>query len=423
VNRLVLLCFILLAACGKKADKDTGGSGAATDKAVDKVVDKANEAADKATDMAGKATDMANKAVDKAADMAGKAADKVKAVAATGAALTADEYEKLVLGLSSCQLKGYSIDSKCDAAVALQDRLKNSKTNLRDLLGGSAKLGQKLISNEAPAVRVKAAQLMASFTGTTADSQNTIVEAAAKEKDPQVLQAFIRTVSNDGAKNPKVGEMLLAAADHADTDVRLQAVYALSSSWNRDLTKGAEKLAAMADKDADGKVRQAACKYGGKLGNKVMLPVIKKLTAKPDADLDLYSACMQGLGEMFHQYPFYETTDKNAYDLFLQRLSARPRGKGKPPWLALGLFQYTNSETNDKLKAWKAKATWFKPAAVRKVLGSIVTDKDADYLARTSSVDSLVGLSASKAELEGLKKKVEDTQVIRKLDEAIAKSK
>ncbi|MEO8705116.1 MAG: HEAT repeat domain-containing protein, partial [Kofleriaceae bacterium] len=265
-----------------------------------------------------------------------KVTTAVDRVGGTKAALTAEAYEKLVVGLEGCKLAGYEIDNKCPAKLALDAAMKDTTTNLKDVFGMNGQIGQKLITHASPAVRVKAAQMMASFTGTAGASQDAIAAAFEKETDPGVLQAFIRTVSNDGAKNPKVSAMLLAAANHADTGVRLQAIYALSSSWNREMAGAAEKLAYLADKDLEPKVRAAACEYGGKHGAAVMLPVLEKLTAKSD-DKELYSACMTGIGYMFHQYPFFETTNEGAYKLFLKRLNATPRSEAQPPWGVMSL--------------------------------------------------------------------------------------
>lgn len=343
----------------------------------------------------------------------------------TKPALTLEQYEKLVLGLADCKLVGYEIDGKCAGVKALQDAMKETTTPVKDMLGMTSKLGEKLITHSAPAVRVKAANLMSSITGTASSSQDIVVAAAAKEKDPQVLQAFIRTVWNDGAKNPKVATFLLSSTDHADKDVRLQAVYALSSSWNKDMKGGPEKLAKVAQSDKELKVRQAACEYGGKLGNKAILPVIEKYTAKEDKEM--YGACMKGLIEMFFQYPFYETTNEAAYKLFLKRVTS-VHGPDAPPWTVMGEFKKYGDDKNEKLKVWKQKATWFKPADVKKALMSVVADKKTNWMARTGAIESLEGLGATKAELEGLKKGYDekdfnDKNVLKKLDEAIGKAK
>lgn len=340
-------------------------------------------------------------------------------------ALTLEQYEKLVLGLADCKLKGYSIDSACPGAKAMADALSGTHTPLKDMAGMSASLGQKLIGHASPAVRVKAAQLMSSVFGTQSKSQDVVVDAAAKEKDPQVLQAFIRVVANDGAKNPKVAAMLIGAADHADVDVRLQAVYAISSGWNTEMKGGPEKLAKLTEKDADPKVREAACEYGGKLGHKAMLPVIEKLTAK--ADDKMYAPCMKGLVAMFHQYPLYPTDNQAAYKLFLKRINAKPRTEAGPPWQIMDAFRYAGDAKNEKLAAWKKKATWFKAADVKKALTDVIADKQSNWMARTSAIESLLGLGVTKAELEPLIKLYDpanhkEQTVHKKLTEAAAKA-
>ncbi len=345
----------------------------------------------------------------------------------TKPALTAEQYEKLILGLADCKLNGYDIDSKCAGIKALQDAQRETTTPVKDMMGLNQKLGEKFLSHASPAIRVKAAQLMGGLMGTATTGQDAIVAAAAKEKDNQVLQAFIRTVWNDGAKNPKVAKFLLQMTDHADKDVRLQAVYALSSSWNREMKGGAEKLAKVAQADKEAKVRAAACEYGGKLGNKAMLAVLDKLTSKPD-DKDIYSSCMKGIVAMFFQYPFFETTSQEAYKLFLKRLNATPRSADAPPWTVMGEFAKYGDAKNEKLAAWKKKAPWFKDAEMRKALSAVVADKKTNWMARTGAIESLIALGATKADFEALKKgydekNFDDKNVLKKLDEAIGKAK
>jgi hypothetical protein len=345
----------------------------------------------------------------------------------TKPALTQEQYEKLVLAYTDCKLNGYEIDGKCPAVKALQDAQRDTTTPIKDMLGMSAKLGEKLIVHPSPAVRVKAAQLMGSLTGTATSSQDVVVAAAEKEKDPQVLQAFIRTVWNDGAKNPKVAAFLIKMADHAEKDVRLQAVYALSSSWNKDMKGGPEKLAKVAQNDKEPKVRQAACEYGGKLGHKAMIAVLDKFTNKAD-DKDMYAACMKGIVAMFFQYPFYETTSQEAYKLFIKRLGMTPRNVDSPPWTVMSEFEKYGDEKNEKLAAWKKKATWFKEAEMRKALSAIVADKKTNWMARTGAVKSLIALGATKAELETLlkgydEKNFDDKHVHKAITEAITKGK
>ncbi|MFN0253111.1 MAG: HEAT repeat domain-containing protein [Kofleriaceae bacterium] len=341
-------------------------------------------------------------------------------------ALTQEAYEKLVLGLADCKLKGYSIEAACPGLKAMQEAMRSTTTAAKDLFGMNAAIGAKLIGHTSPAVRVKAAELMGSIIGTQTTNQDTVAAAGAKEKDPQVLQAFIRVVANSGGKNPKVAAFLLSSADHADKAVRMQAVYAIASSWNKGMKGGVEKLAAMTDKDADAKVREAACQWGGELGDKKMLPALTKHTAKTDSK-DMYTACMAGLGAMFHHYPLYGTDNQAAYKLFLDRIQATPRSEHAPPWTVMSLFRYAGDPKNDKLAAWKRRATWFKPADVKRALSVVIADKASNWMARTAALESFAALGANKAELEALKKGYDatvayDSHVLKKIDELAAKA-
>lgn len=341
-------------------------------------------------------------------------------------ALTQEQYKKLILGLEPCKVIGYSINGTCQGVKDLSEAMRNSTTAVKDLAGMNAALGRELISHPAPAVRVKAGNLMGGLLGTSDASEEVITAAAEKEADPGVLQAFIRVVANSGAKNKKVAAMLLKAAAHADVKVRTEAVYAISSSWNREMAGGAEKLLELAQKDADKGVRAAACEYGGGLGNKIFLPFMEKATAK-DADKDQYNACMKGLVKMFHDYPLYETSNEAAYKLFMKRLGEKPRTEARPYWIVMSTFERANDAKNEKLAQWKADAKWFKPAEVKKAFADVIADKATNWMSRTGAVKSMLGLGATKAELEALKKGYDekvsnDKQVLKAIDEAIAKA-
>ncbi len=408
-----VVAMLVLGACGKKTDKQ----GEAPPATPSKVTDKAGSAVADVKDKAGAAVAKIEDKVDQAkAVVAG--ADKV--------ALTAEAYEALVVGLVDCKIVEYNIDSKCPGLLTLREGLKNSSTGLRDMAGMNAAVGKKLLGHAAAPVRLYSVGLMGGLMGTEASSQDAIVEAAAKETDLGVLQNMIRTVANSGAKNPKVAELLLKSADHANTAVRLQAVYAISSGWNQEMPGGPDKLAAMVAGDADPKVRKSACEYAGGLGATSLVAMYEKFTASAE-DADLYSACMNGLVALFHNYPLYDTSVEGAYKLFLKRINQKPRSEAAPPWQAMGAFRYANTgDKNSKLVDWQKKATWFKPADVKKALASVIADKQSNWMSRTGAVESMAGLGATKKELEALKASYDgtgrtDEYVIKKIDEAVAK--
>ncbi len=359
-------------------------------------------------------------------DKLAAAVDDVAALAknADKGPLDAAAYEKLILDHATCEVKdGGNIDPKCPAVVALREAMSGGQA-LRNLAGGAAEIGKKHLGHASPAVRIKAAGLLSSVFGTSNESQDLVVEAAKKETDVGVLQALIGTVSNDGAKNAKVGELLLWAADHADANVRKKAIYALSSTWNRELAGGPEKLIALMESDADADVRATACKYAGKLGDAKFVPSYTRLTAD-GADAELRASCMEGLIQMWWSYPFHENANEDAYKLTLALLGKKPRTDKDPHWTLPGTFR---SRNEDKFANWQAKNTWYKADELKAVLIDIIDDPNAKWMARTGAVDSLA-VNGAKADLEALLAKYpEDAKgdakhVRRKLTEAIAKAK
>ncbi len=302
--------------------------------------------------------------------------------------------EQLLLGIERCPLEGHQVVPTCPGMEAFAAGTKGKAATL------DAPLGAKLLGHASPAIRVMAAELMAD----TVEGRAAIAEAAGAEREAGVLQAYIRAVADDGARVPKVGAMLLAVAEHADRTIRLAAVDAIALPANRWLAGGPEKLVVMAQADRDPKVRQAACEKGGKLGNEVFLPLYEKATASA-ADPDMYAACMEGLVAMFHNHPGFDTSSEAAYRLFLKRLETRPRSEHTPPWSVMSAFCYFSHDADlDKLAAWKKSATYFNADEVRRVMAGVISDRSASWMARSAAIESMVGLGASKAELEALKK-------------------
>jgi hypothetical protein len=344
-----------------------------------------------------------------------------------GKALTPEAHEALILALASCEVKGDHVDPKCPAKQALHDASNRSQT-IAGFAGQGAALGRKLIGHASPAVRLEAAGLMWSFFGTDASSRAAMVEAAGREQHTGVLRSMLDTVANDGGKDPKVAELLLASARHADPRVRLKAVYAISSSWNRTMRGQIEALIALA-RDPDLEVRAAACEYGGRLGNEAFLPTLERGTASAKVDPEYYGDCMAGLIAMWANYPFFETGSEKAYRLTLRRLTARPRTEHAPPWGIYGDLSYLADPSHDKAAKWRAAHRWFKPAELRKALGSIIVDPAAGWMARTGALEAAVALGATRAELGAWRKRYRDGapssdgHVVRALDKVLASAR
>lgn len=308
-----------------------------------------------------------------------------------------ERYTRIVGNLADCSLEGYQVPPTCPGMRRFADALPGIPADVQ------VSVGREMIDHASPAIRVEAAKLLLA-AGRSGEGLDVIAAATLREKNPNVVRAHLRLIADDGASRPSVGRALLAAADNESVDVRLQAIEALGSAKNRGLPGAVGKLRAIAEHDREPKARQSACEHAGTLGSDDLLPLYEKLT-ESSTDPDLYAACMEGLVRMFHNHPKFDTASEQAYRLFLRRLEAKPRTEHSPPWTVMSTFCYYSHESDlDKLAAWKQRATWFDASAVKRAMADVIGDKAANWMARAAAIESMVGLGATKPELEALRR-------------------
>ncbi len=408
MRNLTMLFFagalVFAVGCGKK-----GGDGA-------KTVTKPAK-----TDPAAKTpakTDPATKLADKAKDLAKIA----EGVGKGGAALTIDQYEKLLLGLASCEVTDRGINRKCEQWKQFDSARKKNRANLMKNLGGKlGALGRKHVSHTSPAVRIQSASLMGSIFGASNANQNAIVAAAKAEKDARVLKAMIRTVASSIAKNEEVRGLIMASATHENAKVRTEVVSALTSTWARKADGTLEKAMEMVEKDKDDTVRRYGCSRLGARGDERALPLLEKMTKDPKPNPKLYGDCMKGLIGMWSSPVVHENPSKKAYDLTVSRLKVKPRTDDNPPWAAFSGLMWA------KLPKFQDRAKWFKKPGLMTVLNDIAKDRNANWMARTGAIDAMKQLGAEVKSFEALKKeyaggKGKDKLVHDKLDRVLKKA-
>lgn len=278
-----------------------------------------------------------------------------------------EPYERLVRAFDRCGLEGHQIVSTCLARRAFDAEMQGVSTEIR------AKVGAKMIDHASPAVRVQAAGMVRT---------NILARAATTERDPRVLEAFVRIAGNQAARDPDAARLLLAAARHPETDVRLDAIEMLAANG---LPGAAETLIALAETDADLRVRRAACAQAGRLGTDAVLPLYERTTAQA-TEPEFYGACMEGLAARV-------SSSEAAYRLFLRRIGETPRSQHTPPWTVMSLFCDVEQ-----------RPAWFDAAEVRRILASVIADQAASMQARSAAIESLAGLDAPPLELSTLKK-------------------
>ena len=291
-------------------------------------------------------------------------------VSAKAPAINALEpYERIVRGFETCGLEGNQIVSTCPAVHTFGAEMQGVSPDIR------AKVGARMIDHRSPAVRVQAASMV---------RLDVLARAAATERDPRVLEAFVR-IAGKHAGDPDASSLLRVAARHPDTGVRLDAVDAIAQNPN--MSSGAETLVALAETDPDLRVRRSACEQAGRFGGPAVLPLYERATANV-TDPDFYAACMGGLASMV-------TKSEPAYRLFLRRIAETPRTEHTPPWTVMSVFCDV-----------EARPAFIDVVSVRRVFASVVTDRAASMLARSAAIESLAGLGATPVELTNLKKQL-----------------
>ena len=365
-----------------------------------------------------------------------KGADKVGAAVADieafmkdeKAALTPELLEAFVVSLKACELKKFGPDYKCEE-YKKYNKARGRRTRIKSFLGMNSKVGAKLIGHENETVRYIAAGLMSSFFGSNSKTQEIIVKAARAEKNPFVLAKMIGVVGSRMKKNEDVKKLLVDMADHEEGHVRRASLTWFTNSFAADVDGVFDIVLKKVDKDPDMEVRTFLCERLYGTGDKRAIKVLKKYVDDKKTDKKLYSSCFRGLVRAWTSVPQPKNPNQEAYQHTLKLLKATPRDKDHPPWMAISSLGWAKEDTKSSFqREWLGKVKgWYKAKTLRKVLADLATDENANWLGRTSAVRVLKDLGASKADMEGLKKKLgkgkNDKFVIKAVDNALKKMK
>ncbi len=241
---------------------------------------------------------------------------------------------------------------------------------------------------------------MGSLFGADKASMNAILNAIRKESNASVARAMLSVVGSRASRNPSVGKRVLEMADHSSPRVRREAISWLTSSWGDKVPGRVAKVIEKIERDKDGEVRAYACENAGKIAHDRFVPIFEKLT-RDAKNSDLYSSCMKGIVASFFSYPFFQTHSAKGYALFLKRIKDGPRSEQRPPWTLTDSFEHY-AKNDNTMRKWKKNAPFFKPAEVIAALREVITDENANFMARTGAVDSLTGLGATQATFQAL---------------------
>ena len=311
--------------------------------------------------------------------------------------LTPEEYEAMYLAYSKVAIDEKTMElEKNFVAKARNTAFKNRKNpeNFKDIL-------KQLMSNASPQVR---GQAITASTGKLFGAKDSEVSndlsTLMNEKDPYVIKCGVEALSNE-LKHPEVAKFVLAQLENESPFVRRKVAIAVGNSWSKGVDGVKEAaLKLMADKDDN--TRKLILSGVGKLGDESFVPELVKVLDDP-AQEKFHGDAIRGLSTMWLDYPFHKNTCKAAYDATMNYYKKTPRTNKVPSWAGIAAF---STVAEKEIGAWKAKATYFKPAEFAKVLTDVVNDPEVNWLATATAAKAIKAL-CSKADLENLKKTIE----------------
>lgn len=345
----------------------------------------------------------------------------------TSQPLTVERYEHFLLRLEDCKLTQRGIDSKCEAHSRLR-KARNRATPPKQLASMSSALGQKLIRHRSPAIRYQAAQLLKAAIRDREQATRAVLTAAKTEQHPAVLSSMVRVVGARHKQDPEVKALLLRLADHDDEAVRQEAMSWFLTRFGEGQPDTFDKVLEKLDKDPSLKLRKFLCSrlYGS--SDERAIAVFERVLRDSDAPTQLRDGCWQGTIGAWTGFPKPEKPSKRAYELTLEILEQKPRGRHTPPWTGLRNLRAAKTDylERDKFgRKWLKKVeAWYDKPRLMKALLSVVNDKAAFWMARTSAIDVLDDLGFEPEKLEALEQKYEkatgdDVHVRRKLHDLL----
>ena len=260
-----------------------------------------------------------------------------------------------------------------------------------------------MLHSENANVRAYAFSMIGGLFGTTSEEEKMAEEVLAKETEPVVLFAALRSLGG-AVSNPAVAEFVLNMTEHENANVRKQAALAIGSEWAMGIDGMVDAiLKLMSDEDED--VRTCAYRYAGRLHDDRVIDPLEEVL-KDSSLVQFHDACITSLTYMWYDYPSHRYTNERAYRITIDYLSQKPRNGDIPYWTTVGAFRSASS-MGTSYEDWKKEATYFDEAEINNLMLDIVADQDADRRGREIAMKYIMerGDDASK---EGLKNIMEN---------------
>lgn len=339
------------------------------------------------------------------------------------AKLTEPVYESLVAALGACELKDFGVDYKCPANEKLQ-KARTRKDFYRQSSPLNTPVGKKLIAHDKPAVRAEAARLLRSLLGAQKDSIQLVIDAAKSETHPTVLKFMIESVGTELDDSDAAVAFVLKSADHESPLVRTEALSWLLRRDGKGVAGGFDKVLEKLEKDTDVGVRRSVCSHLYGTEEERAVDVLEKMVQDKSLPQELRAGCFEGLIRTWTGAPQPKRPSQKGHELTMKILEQKPRDNDNPPWQGMYTLSFAKTEPKTNFsKDWlEAVKPFYKQERLVAALESLVLDKDASYLARTSALDVLRGLGEKKATFDALATKLaggkgQDAQVKTRAEE------
>jgi len=420
---LLLSSMLTLSACGKSETADPAAADPAKGDAKE-------AAAPEAAAPAGDAIDF--NAVE-------FTEDGLKSMFKTPGEMSPAEFEALIKSFAKCEAKPTKTSynySSCPAAKVYSSEVLNTKTKRKLDPKAKQEILMKHLQDENVVVRDKALRtvdIMASNAGLgsaatgdglMAGDEETIkklIDVAKAEKDPLVYAAlFERFLWIDNLyKNRPLVDFVLENAKHSDPIVRKSIPEKMAAFRMKGIAEAPQMILDLCQKDEDDGVRAEACAdildYEIPDNMKLAEGILKdSKQAKAHA----------GLIKALAARSYNKNVDADAYKLMMDYYKSTPRSEDVPAWNSISEVSKNNGKD---FGAWKEKATYYKADEIVKAMSDILADPNANWLARTASIDAIVAhggkdaLKAAEAKVQGLKDDKKQKQVLDAIAKALAK--
>ena len=242
---------------------------------------------------------------------------------------------------------------------------------------------EDLIKSDSAQVRGYVVSQMSSLFGVSGSNIELAKDLLKNEKEPYVIYKAAKALSNELKSDEAIAEFFKKISESDNALIRKAAVQGFANSWSKDV-EGATDIVIKMMNDTDKEVRKAACSGAGNLGDESVIEPLVKILNNPD-DYEIHGSCIEGLVDLWYDFPFFEKTSEKAYKATMDYLKKTPRTENVPYWTTVGSFKTTS--TQDSFTKWKEKATYFKEDEIYNVMVDIIKDENANWLGRSSAID------------------------------------